>query len=118
MQQELSSFIGVGYGKNRAVRLSRGRFLCFNDADDISSPNRLALQLAACLNASDPDNCFVGSNFTRSPANSTERFTRWACSLSNDQLYKQVLMALPIKIQFFQDLHQSREYIDSAHLVS
>lgn len=83
-------FLGVGYGKNAAVKLASGRFLCFNDADDISLPNRLEVQLAACLNAPDPDHCFVGSRFERIPENSTERYTAWACNLTNEQLYNQV----------------------------
>lgn len=84
--------VGVGYSKAAAVRLatSNSRFLCFNDADDVSLPNRLELQLAACLNSFNPDNCFVGSKFTRLPENSTERYSNWACSLTDEQLYNQV----------------------------
>ncbi|XP_016304260.1 queuosine-tRNA galactosyltransferase [Sinocyclocheilus anshuiensis] len=38
---------GVGFAKNQAVRQSSGRFLCFQDADDIMRPQRVRLQYEA-----------------------------------------------------------------------
>uniref|UniRef100_A0A671MHJ2 UDP-GlcNAc:betaGal beta-1,3-N-acetylglucosaminyltransferase-like 1 n=1 Tax=Sinocyclocheilus anshuiensis TaxID=1608454 RepID=A0A671MHJ2_9TELE len=39
--------IWVGFAKNQAVRQSSGRFLCFQDADDIMRPQRVRLQYEA-----------------------------------------------------------------------
>ncbi|XP_065898682.1 queuosine-tRNA galactosyltransferase-like isoform X3 [Dysidea avara] len=36
---------GVGHGRNEAILQSRGRYLCFLDADDIMAPERIELQL-------------------------------------------------------------------------
>jgi hypothetical protein len=97
--------------------------LCFNDADDISLPKRLACQLEAALNAPDPDNCFIGCNFDRIPQGSTERYRNWACSLTDNQLHNQIFTsfgptllspcwfipkALYDKVgEFFQDMSSS-----------
>ncbi|KAJ8927882.1 hypothetical protein NQ314_019626 [Rhamnusium bicolor] len=35
---------GVGYSKNRAVSISTGNFLCFQDIDDVMLPNRIIKQ--------------------------------------------------------------------------
>ena len=78
---------GVGYAKNRAVEYSSGEFLCFLDADDTMSPNRVELQYNAAKQFK--DNTIVGSQFRREPADSTERFTAWANELSAEQLYTQ-----------------------------
>ncbi|XP_035263279.1 UDP-GlcNAc:betaGal beta-1,3-N-acetylglucosaminyltransferase-like protein 1 isoform X2 [Anguilla anguilla] len=56
---------GAGYAKNRAVIQSRGRFLCFQDA-------------------------IVGCRVRRTPEGSTERYTRWINTLSQEQLLTQV----------------------------
>lgn len=56
---------GVGYAKNQAVEQSSGVYLCFQDI-------------------------IIGSKFHREPEGSTERFTKWANTLSQDQLYSQI----------------------------
>nr|CAD7602367.1 unnamed protein product [Timema genevievae] len=56
---------GVGYSKNQAVNQSSGNYLCFQDV-------------------------IIGSNFERLPKDSTVRFTRWANSLKEEQLYRQI----------------------------
>ncbi|KAF1768338.1 hypothetical protein GCK72_000150 [Caenorhabditis remanei] len=52
---------GVGAAKDCAVRSSRGRYLCFNDADDVSTPDRIRCQLemARRLSKSSDDLVFV-----------------------------------------------------------
>lgn len=78
---------GVGFAKNQAVRISTGKFLCFQDIDDVMHPDRLRLQWeAARLNL----NAIIGSKIRRVPINSTPRFVRWANNLSKDQLKLQI----------------------------
>ncbi|KAL1281326.1 hypothetical protein QQF64_000129 [Cirrhinus molitorella] len=82
-----SSPRGVGFAKNQAVRQSSGRFLCFQDADDIMRPQRVRLQYEAA--AANPT-AIVGCKVCRVPEGSTERYTRWINSLSPEQLLTQV----------------------------
>ncbi|XP_075979747.1 queuosine-tRNA galactosyltransferase-like [Anticarsia gemmatalis] len=78
---------GVGAAKNSAVKISTGRFLCFQDIDDVMHPERLRLQWeTAKLNIS----ALVGCKISRVPANSTPRFVRWANTLTNEQLKSQI----------------------------
>ncbi|XP_060755220.1 UDP-GlcNAc:betaGal beta-1,3-N-acetylglucosaminyltransferase-like protein 1 isoform X4 [Neoarius graeffei] len=78
---------GVGFAKNKAVAQSSGRFLCFQDADDVMMPQRVRLQYeAAVLNP----NTIVGCQVRRIPEGSTERYTRWINTLSPEQLLTQV----------------------------
>ena len=78
---------GVGYAKNRAVDSSCGKYLCFLDADDVMSPNRVEAQYNMARSLSDPT--VIGSQFKRLPVDSTERFTAWANELTPSQLYTQ-----------------------------
>ncbi|XP_016367298.1 queuosine-tRNA galactosyltransferase [Sinocyclocheilus rhinocerous] len=82
-----SSPRGVGFAKNQAVRQSSGRFLCFQDADDIMRPRRVRLQCEAA--AANPT-AIVGCKVCRVPEGSTERYSRWINSLSPEQLLTQV----------------------------
>lgn len=78
---------GVGAAKNAAVKLSSGKFLCFQDIDDVMLPNRILLQYEAtkCNH-----NALTGSKIFRQPLNSTPRLVRWANNLTNSQLKLQV----------------------------
>nr|XP_020476677.1 UDP-GlcNAc:betaGal beta-1,3-N-acetylglucosaminyltransferase-like protein 1 isoform X2 [Monopterus albus] len=78
---------GVGYAKNKAVSQSCGKYLCFQDADDIMLPQRVRLQYEASLLH---PNTLVGSRVQRLPEGSTERYTRWINTISQDQLITQV----------------------------
>lgn len=78
---------GVGYAKNQAVEQSSGVYLCFQDIDDVMSPDRVSKQYQA---ARSEQNSIIGSKFHREPEGSTERFTKWANTLSQDQLYSQI----------------------------
>ncbi|XP_069691183.1 queuosine-tRNA galactosyltransferase-like isoform X2 [Periplaneta americana] len=78
---------GVGFAKNHAVEQSSGVFLCFQDVDDIMLPDRILHQYEA---AQENENAIVGCEFRRLPDDSTVRFTRWANSLDNEQLYHQI----------------------------
>lgn len=78
---------GVGYAKNQAVEQSSGIYLCFQDIDDVMSPDRVSKQYQA---ARSEQNSIIGSKFHREPEGSTERFTKWANTLSQDQLYSQI----------------------------
>ncbi|XP_076060901.1 queuosine-tRNA galactosyltransferase-like [Oratosquilla oratoria] len=78
---------GVGYAKNKAVAQSKGEFLCFQDADDIMQPKRIQMQYEhAFLHK----NAIVGCQFKREPPDSTVRFTKWANTLTQEQLTLQV----------------------------
>lgn len=77
----------MGYAKNQAVEQSSGVYLCFQDIDDVMSPDRVSKQYQA---ARSEQNSIIGSKFHREPEGSTERFTKWANTLSQDQLYSQI----------------------------
>ncbi|ESN99606.1 hypothetical protein HELRODRAFT_84103 [Helobdella robusta] len=80
--------LGVGYARNRAVKNSSGRFLCFLDSDDVMTADRIRVQHGRALQNLD---AIIGSRFVRWPKDSTLRFTKWANNLedSNQQLYTQ-----------------------------
>ncbi|XP_013387422.1 UDP-GlcNAc:betaGal beta-1,3-N-acetylglucosaminyltransferase-like protein 1 [Lingula anatina] len=77
---------GVGAAKNHAVKQSAGTYLCFFDADDVMLKDRVQQQYKAAL--AHPKS-LIGCQFYREPANSTSRYTNWANSLSQDQLFHQ-----------------------------
>ncbi|CAF2799969.1 unnamed protein product [Rotaria sp. Silwood2] len=83
---------GVGYGKNRAVQYSSGRFLCFQDADDLMCPNRIYKQYHVAINEKD-DALLIGSKYERIPEGSTDRYTQWANNLTEEQFYTQIYLA-------------------------
>ncbi|CBZ51014.1 putative glycosyl transferase, group 2 family domain-containing protein [Neospora caninum Liverpool] len=74
---------GVGYGRNQAVRVSSGDFLCFMDADDEALPERIELQLREARRR---PKAIVGCGFVRHPPQSTGRYTHWLNTLSDAQL--------------------------------
>ncbi|KAL2076752.1 hypothetical protein ACEWY4_027648 [Coilia grayii] len=70
-----------------AVAQSTGQYLCFQDADDVMMPERVRLQYeTSVLNP----NSIVGCQVRRVPEGSTERYTRWINSLSQEQLLTQI----------------------------
>mmetsp|Transcript_3546 Transcript_3546/g.9025 ORF Transcript_3546/g.9025 Transcript_3546/m.9025 type:complete len:864 (-) Transcript_3546:182-2773(-) len=79
--------LGCGDAKNAAVRASSGRFLMFQDADDVSHRDRLSAQLAAAL--ASPQPAIVGARFERDPPGATRHYTAWANSLTPEQLHLQ-----------------------------
>ncbi|CAF0977998.1 unnamed protein product [Adineta ricciae] len=83
---------GVGYAKNRAVQHSSGRFLCFQDADDLMCPNRVQEQYRIAVKQTD-DAFLIGSKYERIPEGSTDRYTQWANNLTEEQLYTQIYLA-------------------------
>ncbi|CAK6968325.1 UDP-GlcNAc:betaGal beta-1%2C3-N-acetylglucosaminyltransferase-like protein 1 [Scomber scombrus] len=78
---------GVGYAKNKAIYQSCGRYLCFQDADDIMLPQRVCVQYEASLLH---PNSLIGCRVQRVPEGSTERYTRWINTITQDQLITQV----------------------------
>lgn len=78
---------GVGAAKNDAVKRSKGKYLCFQDIDDIMQPNRIVLQYVA---AKSNHNALIGSKISRVPENSTPRLVRWANNLTASQLKSQI----------------------------
>eukprot|EP00033_Pygsuia_biforma_P003599 GCRY01003941.1.p1 GENE.GCRY01003941.1~~GCRY01003941.1.p1 ORF type:complete len:427 (-),score=37.01 GCRY01003941.1:357-1445(-) len=74
---------GVGYARNEAIKQSRGKWLCFLDADDIMRPSRISKQLE--IAQKDPK-LLVGSNHSRIPAGSTPLYTKWLNSLTPETL--------------------------------
>lgn len=59
-----SSPLGVGYAKNRAVEQSSGKFLCFQDSDDVMLSDRIKSQFIV---AKHHYNTIIGSQFYRLP---------------------------------------------------
>ncbi|CAL8354729.1 unnamed protein product [Boreogadus saida] len=78
---------GVGYAKNQAICQSSGRYLCFQDADDVMLSQRVSLQYAAALLQ---PHALFGCGVRRVPEGSTERYTRWINSITQEQLLTQV----------------------------
>ncbi|XP_028828211.1 queuosine-tRNA galactosyltransferase isoform X1 [Denticeps clupeoides] len=78
---------GVGFAKNQAVSQSSGRYLCFQDADDVMMPARVRMQYEMAEHHPD---AIVGCRVRRVPEDSTVRYTRWINSLSPQQLLTQV----------------------------
>ncbi|XP_065283774.1 queuosine-tRNA galactosyltransferase-like [Dermacentor albipictus] len=79
---------GVGFAKNAAVRQSKGRYLCFQDIDDLMHPSRVQEQFYEATKRS--PNTIVGSQYHRLPEGSTERYTLWANTLDLQKLTVQV----------------------------
>ncbi|KAF2897810.1 hypothetical protein ILUMI_08366 [Ignelater luminosus] len=79
---------GVGYAKNKAVSISNGDYLCFQDIDDVMLENRILFQYNQAIK--EPFNTIVGCKFKREPENSTVRYTKWANSLLQEQLNVQI----------------------------
>jgi len=103
---------GVGRAKNSAVKQSRGKFLCFQDVDDVMKPDRIRKQFmtathienessessSPALSSSSSSSSLIrhfilGSRFERNPPNSTRRFTDWANNLTPFQLATQIYTA-------------------------
>ena len=78
---------GVGYAKNKAVQQSSGKYLCFLDADDVMHKSRIQSQLSLAKTLE--SNTVIGTKFHRLPEGSTKRYTLWANTTTQDQLYTQ-----------------------------
>jgi len=74
---------GSGYGRNVAIANCTGKYICLLDSDDSMHATRIQRQLQACI---EHPSCIVGSQFERTPADSTLRYTQWCNSLSQSQL--------------------------------
>ena len=74
---------GCGHAKNRAVWQSSGEWLCFQDVDDISLPQRIDVQLEAARQQ--PDS-LIGARVRREPEGSTARYANWANEMTEEQL--------------------------------
>lgn len=82
---------GVGYSKNRAISISKGQYLCFQDIDDIMLPNRILHQYQRAVQ--EDKNTILGCKFIRDPEHSTVRYTKWANNLTDEQLSLQIYTA-------------------------
>ncbi|KAH9641420.1 hypothetical protein HF086_011449 [Spodoptera exigua] len=78
---------GVGAAKNGAIKISTGKYLCFQDIDDIMLSERIELQWKA---ATSRPNSIIGSKIYRVPEGSTPRYVQWANNLNSQQLKKQI----------------------------
>ncbi|XP_029657373.1 UDP-GlcNAc:betaGal beta-1,3-N-acetylglucosaminyltransferase-like protein 1 isoform X3 [Octopus sinensis] len=87
MKNKYGSPKGVGFARNRAVENSCGHFLCFLDADDVMSVERVQIQYNAAF---EHPECLIGSRFHREPSDSMKRFTLWANTLNEEQLQTQI----------------------------
>lgn len=86
--------IGCGAAKNRAVAQSSGEYLCFQDADDVMMPGRVAAQLALALQRG--TRCLIGSGFVRDPPSAQPRYSAWLNSLSDEGLWLQRFRECPL----------------------
>ena len=91
-----ASNLGPGGARNRAIAQSSGSLLCIHDADDVSYPERVELQVAA---ARARPWAIVGCEFDRVPEGSTASYTSWHNALSAEELelqqYREVTIVQP-----------------------
>ena len=86
---------GAAHARNQAVQLlgrdgDRTDFLCILDSDDVMHPSRIAEQTCAMLaleNKEERRRTLMGCQFDRIPKDSTQHYTKWANSLSDERLY-------------------------------
>lgn len=79
---------GPGFARNEAVLLSMGTLICHFDSDDMMHPDRILEQVQLYLDIGD-ENCMIGCNFDREPANSTPYYSSWLNSMSDSDLLLQ-----------------------------
>ncbi|KAK6638151.1 hypothetical protein RUM44_008579 [Polyplax serrata] len=78
---------GVGFAKNRAIEQSSGKYLCFQDIDDVMLHGRITAQLKEAKNFPD---AIIGCQVKRVPEGSTPRLTDWANNLPQHLLTVQI----------------------------
>lgn len=98
---------GCGFAKNCAVKQSHGKYLCFQDADDVMYPERIAKQVEVLKNH---PSAIVGTHFEyltvlldsairRKPENSMRHYSEWMNKLTDADLelyqYREVLIIQP-----------------------
>lgn len=76
---------GPGIARNAAIEQSSGEYLCFHDADDVSTPTRIKSQLECWLQTRS-DLQLIGSQFTRDPPDATWHYASFVNSLSHEDL--------------------------------
>eukprot|EP00808_Paulinella_micropora_P021791 g56477.t1 len=116
---------GPGFARNQAIAHATAEWLCLLDSDDVLHPQRIELQMAYMLSlcgavsasagqpvepaarpaepaaqvGAEGRRTIVGSNFVRTPPNSTPRYTDWLNSLTDEQVllhqYREVSMIQP-----------------------
>lgn len=84
-----SSSKGPGYGRNKAVEMSSGEYLCFIDADDVMDRKRVELQVEYLNTRENPECVLLGSMFHREPSTATPRYTKWCNTITEEQLMTQ-----------------------------
>lgn len=101
---------GAGFARNEAMKLASGSYFAMQDADDLSMPWRIELQLARCesvqqsIASSDGQSralnrhglVLIGCTLQRLPLNATPRWTRWINSLSSAQLLTQAFREITL----------------------
>ena len=86
---------GPGIARNIAVRQSSGEFLCFNDADDVSLPNRVQAQMDIWFEYS-VDEILIGSRFVRDPPDATRHYAAFLNELSDEDLHLKAFRELTL----------------------
>ncbi|XP_064653212.1 queuosine-tRNA galactosyltransferase-like isoform X2 [Lineus longissimus] len=84
---DTGSPLGPGNAKHRAAIQSSGDYICWLDADDVMTEDRVSSQYEI---ASTDSTLLVGSQFWREPEGSTERYENWANRLTEEQLLTQI----------------------------
>jgi hypothetical protein len=89
--------------------------VCFNDADDISFPNRIETQLQTLQEAS-KENVLIGSRFIRDPPDATKHYAEFLNNLSDEDLFlkafRELTMIQPtwfMSRTFFESLNGYKE---------
>lgn len=104
---------GPGTARNECIKQCTGQFLCFNDADDVSLPNRVQQQLDM-WRLQNQHQVLVGSRFIRIPENATQHYSAFLNSLSNRELilkqYRELTLIQPTWFLSREFLHQLGGY--------
>ena len=86
---------GAGFARNQAVAMRKSTtsspgssFLCFLDSDDIMHPTRVKEQVECMMQLPPFERPLhlLGTLFDRHPPSSTDHYTQWANSLSDERL--------------------------------
>eukprot|EP01041_Mallomonas_annulata_P012692 gene12692-26733_t len=111
---------GPGFARNEAILLSHGEILCHLDADDQMEPTRIFQQVN--LYKLKGNNCIIGTNFIRSPIDSTPYYTDWLNAMTDSDLklqqFRECTIICPTWLYSRELYNKVGKYRQSSRLLS